>query len=702
MSALARVLGKHSDIALVLLVLGVLVVLFAPIPSGLLDFLILSNFSFAFLVLLLTFYMARPVEFSTFPSLLLIATLFRLSLNVAATRLILSDGDAGRVIGAIGAFVVGGNYVIGLIVFLILIVVQYVVVTSGAQRVSEVAARFTLDSMPGQQMSIDADLNMGFIDQAEAQRRRKNLEKEAGFYGAMDGASKFVKGDAIAGIIILLINIIGGLVIGVMQHGLPWGQALQTYTLLTIGDGIVTQVPALVIAVGTGIIVTRSSSDANLSREALRQIGSFPKTLLLVAMALGGLLLLPGIPALPTLALTLCFLLAATMLYRAARSKAAEAASGQQAGGMAGATAGDMPTTAADGAAVSTNDDPYALLQVEPIEVHLGGNWVPVINQPGSVFMERIATFRKQHAQEFGLVLPRVRFKDSARLSADRYEIHLDGVLVGKGEARADRLLAIHPTGDIKSIPGEPTRDPTYSLPALWIEEGQREAASHAKYTLVDAPTVFMTHLTEMLRRESATLLTRAEVDRLLARVRQSQPGLVEELIPTVLSSSDVQKVLQNLLREKVSIRHVEAILETLADAGRTTRDANQLTEVVRQRLGHAICQGLLGEATSLQVLTLDPAIESQFLQSVHAATEAGGAQPFVLDPRLTEQLMKRLVQQAERMMKSNLLPVLLCAPELRRHVRALSERVMPHLRVLSMTEVPHTIELKSFSVVQL
>ncbi|MDP9933671.1 flagellar biosynthesis protein FlhA, partial [Variovorax paradoxus] len=503
MNALARTLGKHSDIALVLLVLGVLVVLFAPIPSGLLDFLILSNFSFAFLVLLLTFYMARPVEFSTFPSLLLIATLFRLSLNVAATRLILSDGDAGRVIGAIGAFVVGGNYVIGLIVFLILIVVQYVVVTSGAQRVSEVAARFTLDSMPGQQMSIDADLNMGFIDQAEAQRRRKNLEKEAGFYGAMDGASKFVKGDAIAGIIILLINIIGGLVIGVMQHGLPWGQALQTYTLLTIGDGIVTQVPALVIAVGTGIIVTRSASDANLSREALRQISSFPKTLLLVAMALGGLLVLPGIPAVPTLALTACFLLAATMLYRAAKAKAGGA---KDAGAPRGA-AGEAPITAAAGAAASTNDDPYAQLQVEPIEVHLGSNWVPLINQPGSVFMERVASFRKQHAQEFGLVLPRVRFKDSARLSADRYEIHLDGVLVGKGEARADRLLAIHPAGDIKSVPGEPTRDPTYGLPALWIEESQREAANQAKYTLVDAPTVFMTHLTEMLRRESATLL---------------------------------------------------------------------------------------------------------------------------------------------------------------------------------------------------
>ena len=324
MNGLQRFFGRHSDIAMVALVLGVLIVLFAPIPSPLLDFLILTNFSFAFLILLLTFFMARPVEFSTFPSLLLIATLFRLSLNVAATRLILSEASAGKVIAAVGSYVVGGNYVIGLIVFLILIVVQYVVITNGAQRVSEVAARFTLDSMPGQQMSIDADLNMGFIDQAEAQRRRKNIEKEAAFYGAMDGASKFVKGDAIAGIVILLINIVGGMVIGVLQLGMHWDQSLQTYALLTIGDGIVTQVPALVIAVGTGIIVTRSASDTNLSQEVLRQITSFPKTLLLVAAALCGLLLLPGIPVMPTLTLLLAILVVAWFSSRAADQRAAD------------------------------------------------------------------------------------------------------------------------------------------------------------------------------------------------------------------------------------------------------------------------------------------------------------------------------------------------------------------------------------------
>jgi flagellar biosynthesis protein FlhA len=683
MRVISAFFGKHSDIALVALVLGVLTVLFAPIPSGLLDFLILSNFSFAFLILLLTFYMARPVEFSTFPSLLLIATLFRLSLNVAATRLILSDANAGRVISAIGSYVVGGNYVIGLIVFLILIVVQYVVVTSGAQRVSEVAARFTLDSMPGQQMSIDADLNMGFIDQAEAQRRRKNIEKEAAFYGAMDGASKFVKGDAIAGIVIMLINIVGGLLIGIMQHHLPWSEALQTYTLLTIGDGIVTQVPALVIAVGTGIIVTRSASDSNLSREALRQITSFPKTLVLVAGALGVLLLLPGIPALPTLLLLAAVLAVAVVASRIPRSEDKQ----EEAGSPQSANEADA-------------GDAYGQLAVEPVEVHVGRNWVPLVNQPGNLLMERIKLFRQQHALDLGLVLPRVRFKDSIKLAADRYEIHVDGVPVARGEARAGQWLAIHPSGDVRSIPGEATRDPTYGLPALWIEESQRAAASQARFTLVDGPTVLMTHLTEVLRRESATLLTRGETDRLLARVRDSQPGLVEELIPTVLSVGDVQKVLQNLLREKVSIRHIDAILETLADAGRITKDAALLTEQVRQRLGAAICQGLVGDATALQVMTLDPLVEGQLLQGLQAAQAQSRA--YAIEPKLAEAFMTRMVQQAEQMMKNNLLPVLLCAPDLRRHVRMLCERAVPHLRVLSLTEIPQNIELKSYAVVAL
>jgi flagellar biosynthesis protein FlhA len=367
----------------------------------------------------------------------------------------------------------------------------------------------------------------------------------------------------------------------------------------------------------------------------------------------------------------------------------------------AGATA-QRPAPAPPDAAAAGDDNPYGQLAVEPVEVQVGSQWVPLVTRAGSAFTERIVAFRKQYAQDSGIVLPRVRFKDAPRLPPNRYEILIEGVPCARGEARVGQILAIHPAGDTRSIPGEITRDPTYGLPALWIEERQREAAAAAKFTLVDAPTVFLTHLTEVLRRESATLLTRAETDKLLARVRQSQPSLVEELIPTILSVSDVQKVLQNLLREKVSIRHIEAILETLADAGRHSKDVGQLTETVRQRLGHAICHGLLGEANALQVMTLDPAIESEFLQGMQAARDADPPQPFVLEPALAEQLIARLVQQAERMMKNNLLPVLLCSPELRRHVRAMSERVMPHLRVLSMTEVPRTVDLKSWGVVTL
>ena len=677
MNSLRLAFGRHADLFMVALVLGVLTVLFAPIPSPLLDFLILANVSFALLLLLLTFYMARPVEFSTFPSLLLIATLFRLSLNVAATRLILSEGDAGKVIGAVGSYVVGGNYVIGLIVFLILVVVQYVVVTSGAQRVSEVAARFTLDSMPGQQMSIDADLNMGFIDQEEAQRRRKRLEKEAAFYGAMDGASKFVKGDAIAGIVILLINIVGGLVIGVMQSGMAWGEALQAYTLLTIGDGIVTQVPALVIAVGTGIIVTRSASDSTFASEVGRQVTSHPKAIGLVMATLAGLMLLPGLPAWPLVGMMV--VLGGVLLF--ARGKAhAAAAAGEN------ASAAETPGEATD---------PHALLHVEAVQVQVGAALGVMATSESSVLTQRVAALRGQFAQDLGIVLPVVRFSASDKLPPNAYEIQVHGVPCGRGEVVPDQVLAIHPQGDTRLVPGRETREPTYGLPALWIDETQREAARAHRYTLVEPATVFITHLSEVLRQQCAQLLTRGETDKLLQRVRQAQPGLVEELIPTVMTVGDVQKVLQALLREKVSIRHIEAVIETLADAGRASKDAAHLADAVRQRLGPAICRQLMGEAPAMHVMTLDPAVE-------HALRSATADGAMGVEPRFAEQLLTRVVAQAEQMVKNNLLPVLLCAPEIRRHVRALTERVAPHMRVLSVSEVPHSVPLKAFATVSL
>ena len=681
MKALRHYFGRHSDIALVLMVVGILAVLFAPIPARLLDFLLVTNFSLALLLLLLTFYMHRPVDFSTFPSLLLIATLFRLSLNVATTRLILTEGEAGHVIAAVGSHMVGGNYVVGLIVFLILVVVQYVVVTSGAQRVSEVAARFTLDSMPGQQMSIDADLNMGFIDQKEAMRRRRELEQEASFYGAMDGASKFVKGDAIAGVLILLVNIVGGLVLGVMQQGMSWGEALQRYTLLTIGDGIVTQVPALVISVGTGIIVTRSGSDGNLSTEVFAQMMSSPKALGLVLLSLLVLAVTPGLPALPLLALAAVFAGATWLAWRRAAARAE--------------ADGDTPA-AQDAKDTKDKDAKKDWPELHPVEWRFGAALAPLADPAAAQpLMARVETFRRQFLDERGMSLPPVRFCPTARLGANAYEIAVFGVVVGRGELMLDRTLGIHASGDTRSIPGVATREPTYGLPAVWIADSHRDAARAAKFTLVDPETVWMTHLSETLRQQAATLLTRAEADKLLERVRQSQPGLIEEIVPTLLSVGDVQKVLQSLLRERVSIRHLEAICETLADMARHTKDVSALADAVRQRLGPSICQALVGEAAALQVLTLEPTLEQRL-------AEAARATPSALDPRFAEQLVSTLAASVEQMMKSNLMPVLLCAQELRRHVKALSERTLPHLVVLGLAEVPHSMALKSFGVVAL
>jgi flagellar biosynthesis protein FlhA len=667
-----KLFGANTDLLLIALVMGVLVVLFAPIPKALLDVLLLMNFALAMLILLMTFYAPRPVEFSTFPAILLIATLFRLALNVSATRLILSEGDAGQVIGAVGTYVVGGNYVIGLIVFLILVVVQYVVVTNGAQRVSEVAARFTLDSMPGQQMSIDADLNMGLIDQDEAKRRRKNLEREAAFYGAMDGASKFVKGDAIAGIIIMLINIIGGLIIGVLQQGMPWGEAMRHYTLLTIGDGIVTQIPALVIAVGTGLIVTRSSSDNQLGAEVVRQLTAFPRTLMIVCGVILAVGFLPGIPLLPALGIAAA--VAVAYLFSRARAKGAQQADAGTAGGTDAGSA-----------------DPYAVYDVEAIDVEMGRAIAPPLGGEQGVLVERLAAFRSLFATDMGIVIPKVRFRESAAVGEDAYRIALFGEPVAAGKLMMDRTLAIHPSGDLRLVPGVETREPTYGLPALWIEPDQRDAARQAKYTLVDPTTVIFTHLSETIRQRVPELLTRAETERMLARLRTNQPGLVEELVPTVLTLSDVQKVLQNLLREKVPVRNLQAIVEALLDGARASKDPAALTERVRERLAASICNGLSTDRKTLHVLTLDPTVEEGLLGNV-------SDNPTPRDPRLLDNVVMRLAAAAEKMMKSNLTPVVLCTPELRRQLRALCERAAPHLRVISVAEVAPGFELRAFS----
>lgn len=677
-ASLRNLFGDQAELALVGMLAGILLVLFTPIPSELLDFLLLTNFSLGLLILLLTFFMARPLEFSTFPSLLLVATLFRLSLNVAATRLILSEADAGKVIGAVGSYVVGGNYVIGLIVFLVLIIVQFVVVTNGAQRVAEVAARFTLDSMPGKQMSIDADLNMGLIDQNEARERRKQIEREANFYGAMDGASRFVKGDAIAGILIILVNIIGGLIVGVAQAGMSWGEALHTYTLLTVGDGIVTQVPALIIATATGIIVTRAASDARLGEEVSRQVMAYPKSIAIVAVALVALGFLPGVPLLPVFVL---FCVAGLLFWFARKKLSAPA----------------QKPDAADKSAAPA-DDLYRAMQVDAVEIVIGAALMPVVGENGEALAEKLSGIRRQFALDMGVVMPLVRVRDDKRLSPNRYEVRVFGARVAEGEVFPDRLLAINPGGARSQLDGVPAFDPAYGLPAVWIGEERRQSAKSGGYTVVDGGTVFLTHIAETLRQQAHNLITRAEVERLVARVREHQASLVDDLIPKVLTLGDVQRVVQNLVKERVSIRNMDGILEVLSDCGVKNRDPDYLTEQVRERLAPTICQQLADPKGEIHVLTFDPAVEQSLNTAVRSVEDKTA---LVLEPRFAEQVLKRLSEEVERMSKSNMRPVLLCAPNLRRHVRRFTERLVPQLAVLSLNEISGHISLRAFGVVK-
>jgi flagellar biosynthesis protein FlhA len=671
-------LAGKRDLMLIALVIGVLLVLFVPIPAPLLDFLLVANISMALLILLVTFFTDTPLKFSTFPTILLLVTLFRLALNVSATRLILEGADAGRVINAIGEFVVGGNYVVGAVVFVILVVVQYVVVTSGAQRVAEVAARFTLDSMPGKQMSIDADMNMGLIDEHEARRRRALIEKEANFYGAMDGATKFVKGDAIAGIIIILVNIVGGLAIGIAQLGLPWAEAVQRFTLLTIGDGIVTQIPSLVIAVATGVIITRAAADAQLGTEIPRQVLANPKALIIVGLALFLVMLMPGFPKLPVLGVLLVLGGLAWMAIRAGDADPAT----------------DEGSAEAQGQAAAAGDEVTQWMRIEPLEIRHGHALATLFSGDDADFQARVGTLRKQLAQDLGFVIPRLHVTPRADMPADAYEILFHGNRAGGGELVLDAVLAINPGGTRARLEGRDTRDPAYGLPAQWISRDARGTARSAGYTLVDPDTVLMTHLGELLKRQSAELLTRSGVERMLQRARDQHASLIDELVPAVLSYSDIQKVLQLLLREQVSIRNLEAILETLVDAGKSTKVAEELAERVRERLGPSICQGLRDAQGDLHVLTLVPEVERALMANARNAT-------LFTDVGQFDAFMKSITRQVEAMMSRSLVPVVLCPPQIRRSLRNLLQRSMPYVVVVGVNEVPASQPVRSFATLQ-
>lgn len=675
--------SDKRDLALVVLVVGVLLVLFVPLPTPLLDLLLVVNISLALLILLVTFFTDSPLNFSTFPTLLLIATMFRLALNVSATRLILDGADAGRVINAIGTFVIGGNYVVGIVVFLILVVVQYVVVTNGAQRVAEVAARFTLDSMPGKQMSIDADMNMGLIDEQEARRRRAMIEKEANFYGAMDGATKFVKGDAIAGIIIILINIVGGLAIGIAQMGMPWGEAVQRFTLLTIGDGIVTQIPSLVIAMATGIIITRAAADARLGEEIPKQVLSSPRALMVVAAALLVVLFLPDFPKFPVLLVLAGIFALAWYAWRAGLP----IDGGQE----------ESEAVASANQASSPQDELRQAMRLEPIEIRLGTVVHRLLLGPTGDLPDRITHLRKQVAGDLGFVMPKVQTGLRPELDANAYEILVQGHRVGQGSLQPERVLAINPGGSRAKLEGTETRDPAYGLPAQWIDAEHRQFARSAGYTLVEPDTVLITHLNEVVKQQAPEMLTRSETERLVHRVREHSAALIEELIPNVLTYSDIQKTLQLLLKEQVSIRNLEAILEVLVDAGRTIKAPEELAERVRERLGPSICQKFNDARGDLHVLTLAPEIERTLLGNQRTSD---GRSSLFTDMGQLDAFIKHLAKQAEDMMGRSLMPVLLCPSPLRRPLRGLIQRSLPHVAVVGLNEVPSTVMVRSFASV--
>ena len=670
-----KMFDGNKDLVLVLGTILILLILFSPIPPAVLDFAIIVNFGLAFTILLLTFYVAKPVEFSTFPSILLVATLFRLSLNVAATRLILTGADAGEVIDSIGSYAVQGNFVIGLVVFAILVVVQYVVVTSGAQRVSEVAARFTLDSMPGQQMSIDADLNLGLIDQDEAQARREELEKEAAFYGSMDGASKFVKGDAIAGIIIILIDIIAGLIVGVAQMGMSWGEALQRFTLLTIGDGIATQLPALIIAVATGIIVTRSSADRQLSTEIFNQLSSVPRIPLIVAGILLVMMLLPGMPKWPIAIVGVVALVAWIRIRNAKKAEALEHASDDEAG------------------------DTRTVAEGQAIELKLGAELMDAWKDRQPLLLDRIATQRKTIERNFGLSHPKVSISEDTDLGGHDYQIAIHKDAYGNGQIHPDRVLALKQGEHSGTLEGIPGRDPAFGLEGVWIEPSRADDAREAGYSVVDAETVMTTHLNEVIKTETPALLTRAATVELLDQVRARQPGLIEELVPNIMTASDVQRVLQNLLQEKVSIANIDIILETLVDIGRQDKDPVMLSEKIRQSLSVTICSSLRGHHADLAVLSLDPRVENRIVAQLG---EGVSENLIAADPRLAEQLLKALAPLVDTMIRQGRNPVLLCAAPIRRGMVRLAQRTIPQLSVISVDEVPMRIALSSFDVVKL
>lgn len=684
-SLLARIMTR-SDIVLAFGVIGIIAVLVIPLPAAMLDFALAFNITFSLVVLLTTLYITKPLDLSVFPGMLLIVTLMRLSLNVASTRLILGQGYAGEVINSFGNFVVQGNYVVGFIVFVILVIIQFVVITKGAGRISEVAARFTLDAMPGKQMAIDADLNAGIINDQEARERRTEIAREADFYGAMDGASKFVRGDAIAGILITLINVIGGFVIGIALNGMPLTEALRTYSLLSIGDGLVTQIPALLVSTASGIIVTRAASDSNMGTDLTRQLSRQPRAILITGVVLIVFGMVPGLPTTTFMVLGVAVSGVGMLTRRAAQQQAI--ASEQE------ARAKQQPKS--QQAKERTED----LLKVDTIGLEIGYGLIPMVdaNQGGDL-LDRISTIRKQLAAELGIVVPPVRIRDNVQLKPNQYRIKIKGIAVASYELMIDHMLAINPGYVEEKIDGFETKDPAYSLHATWVIPSLKDVAEAQGYTVVEPSAVLATHLTEIIRSAAAEILTRQDAQHLVDTLKEDYPALVDSVIPETVSLGLLQKVLQSLLSERIPVRDLATIVETMSDYAPVTKDADVLAEYVRMSLKRQISEMYKDGAGRINVFTIDPAIEHQLAESVQNTKQG---LMLVMDPSLTELLLAKIGEQTERMQNAGLSPVCICSPNIRLALRRLVETSFPGLAVISYNEVMPSAEVVSTGVVRL
>ncbi len=674
---------KKADVGVAAYVLAAFIMMIIPISNGLLDVLLACNLAMAFTILFGTMFAKEVLDMSFFPTMLLFTTIFRISLNISSTRLILTTGDPGQVVTTFGSYVGGGDLIVGCVVFIILIIVQFMVINKGSERVAEVTARFTLDAMPGKQMAIDADLNTGAITDAEAKRRRDKIQEESSFFGSMDGAVKYVKGDATAGLIITVVNVVGGIAMGVLRQGMDFNSALNKYVILTIGDGLVSQLPSLLISLSTGILVTKGSKDADFGTVLVSQLFGVPKVLYLVGGIIAGLGVVTPFPTLIFLALGMVFIVTGRNIAGTIETAQIE---------------NEVGAEEAAAEEIRQPENVNTLLQVDPIELEFGYGIIPLadVNQGGDL-LDRVVMIRRQIALELGTVVPIIRLRDNIQLNPNQYIIKIKGIQVSEGEILFDHYMAMNPGYVEEEITGIPTFEPSFHLPAIWITEGQRERAESLGYTVVDPPSIIATHLTEIIRQYISELLTRQDVQNLVNNLKETNPSLVEELTPKLLGLGEIQKVLQNLLREGISIRDLLTIFETLADYASTTRDTDILTEYVRQSLKRAISSKFFPANETTSVITLDPKLEQEIMASVKQ-TETGAY--LTLDPERTKAIMKSVGNEISKLENLGKNPIIVTSPIVRMYFKRLTEDYYKDLIVVSYNEIENNIELQSVGMV--